>query len=574
MKYLLPILLLISIFSCDPEFEDGKLKCNPREQNPCPIGFSCFDPNSIDEWRCYGNLAFGYCGDNVLQGEWEECDNDKDGNMTYNTCDALGYHDPEKISVSCMDCVWDREQCENMSWCGDGEIEEPEECDGDNVMEMCFDFETMSQGYLVCTDECKIDRGYCYEELSGGMDILFVIDDTKEMQPFRDKLKLSMGYFVDRLKTTLLNQTSMGIMGVNNGSVHFGVITSGGGFDNPDQALINCNDTESMGKFVEGKTGDCGLSPGVNYLVDYPLMYCENDCKQSDCANLTNFGEPSDLILVHDSGGNPHCVNYTTPEIGNINELSSKISCMVDVASDGCVIQQPLKNMELALKSTDESNVRFLRDNALLVVVFVTNSDDCSVDSEIEFFTAEDPFDYTSHYQCLKSGVACDQDLSNAKNLINAGNGISTEFTNCKAADGTSGMAGVLHTVEQYISNIEDLKKGKKVLALSLGGDIVSDITLNLIFPLPTANEDPPDGGIPEENFESLKVQPQKTCENRILPNIRIRDFVNYFSSRDLMDGAHSLCSGYYPIAMDSIFNFYSYIFIGEGSGEMEENRE
>ncbi len=87
----------------------GKLTCTPS----CEVNIT----------QC--NVA-GRCGDGVLQSEYEECDGRKLGGAT---CESLGYHGGE---LTCDgSCHLNTAQCRQAGWCGDGIVQsEYEVCDG------------------------------------------------------------------------------------------------------------------------------------------------------------------------------------------------------------------------------------------------------------------------------------------------------------------------------------------------------------------------------------------------------------------------------------------------------------
>ena len=65
--------------------------------------------------------------------------------------------------------------------------------------------------------------------------------------------------------------------------------------------------------------------------------------------------------------------NYT----GTLTDTFAK---MAHVGDGGCGFEQPLKAARLALSGYATGSQGFLRDDALLLVVFVTDEDDCSAD--------------------------------------------------------------------------------------------------------------------------------------------------------------------------------------------------
>ncbi|MCA9583107.1 MAG: hypothetical protein KC416_15015, partial [Myxococcales bacterium] len=61
-------------------------------------------------------------------------------------------------------------------------------------------------------------------------------------------------------------------------------------------------------------------------------------------------------------------------------DVAGKFSCLANVGVDGSGIEMPLRAVELAVSDrvADGTNAGFLRDDALLAVVILTDEDDCS----------------------------------------------------------------------------------------------------------------------------------------------------------------------------------------------------
>lgn len=91
--------------------------------------------------------------------------------------------------------------------------------------------------------------------------------------------------------------------------------------------------------------------------------------------------------------------------------LTATFAKMARVGSGGCGFEQPFKAARLALSGYTTGSQGFLRADALLLVVFVTDEDDCSATSAALF---ADPYaDACSElgtitsYRCFEHGVRC-----------------------------------------------------------------------------------------------------------------------------------------------------------------------
>src|SRR5262245_10491184 len=163
--------------------------------------------------------------------------------------------------------------------------------------------------------------------LNRNVDILFVVDDSGSMKEEQDSLTTNFPRFIDRLSTLQGGLPS----------VHIGVVSTdvGTGTD----AIQSCNALGDDGHLL---TNNCtGLNGGATYIEDV------------------------------DVAGGGRQQNYS----GN---LPSLFACMAHLGTGGCGAEQPLQSMRLALDPARNKNPGFLRDNAFLAVVIISDEDDCS----------------------------------------------------------------------------------------------------------------------------------------------------------------------------------------------------
>ena len=110
----------------------------------------------------------GYCGDGVINGP-EDCDGDDLGGAT---CSSLGYHEGGELGCT-PGCEFDVSGCLG-GYCGDGIVNGPEECDGDDLGgESCASLGYHEGGTLGCTPGCEFDvsgclGGYCGDGVING----------------------------------------------------------------------------------------------------------------------------------------------------------------------------------------------------------------------------------------------------------------------------------------------------------------------------------------------------------------------------------------------------------------------
>ncbi len=113
---------------------------------------------------------------------------------------------------------------------------------------------------------------------------------------------------------------------------------------------------------------------------------------------ITPFTSPIQRTQKGDNGAfrQAQC-GLTKPWVdGTDANVSSTLSCLANVGTDGPWIEMPLLATEFALTSrrADGTNAGFLRDDALLAVVAITDADDCSrtIDGFETYDTSENCF--------------------------------------------------------------------------------------------------------------------------------------------------------------------------------------
>lgn len=90
--------------------------------------------------------------------------------------------------------------------------------------------------------------------------------------------------------------------------------------------------------------------------------------------------------------------------------MSEAFACIAQLGIEGCGFEQPLEAMRRALDGSNPENDGFLRPNALLAVVFVTDEDDCSMADTAMFDPADMTLGPLTSFRCFADGVVCDPD--------------------------------------------------------------------------------------------------------------------------------------------------------------------
>jgi hypothetical protein len=209
------------------------------------------------------------------------------------------------------------------------------------------------------------------------VDILFMVDNSISMEAMAQELRNRFGQFF----TVFNNLAATGTYA----DLHIGVVTSDYG---AGQGTGICND------FGGGQQG---------------LLQLLGSDASAGCQPVQGS------------------VNYITYNFapGGANNLPSgqdlvqTFTCMASVGTRGCGYEHPLESVRAAL--LNPANGDFVRPDALLAVVFLTNEDDCSAPPDSDLFRAgtEAQYGYPSSYRCTRFGLTCNGQLPSSQGTSN-----------------------------------------------------------------------------------------------------------------------------------------------------------
>lgn len=210
-------------------------------------------------------------------------------------------------------------------------------------------------------------------DLNRNIDILFVLDNSSSMGDEQESLLENFSNFIN-----VLNNIEGGLP-----NVHIGVVSTdlgvgpymiGGCVGNGDNGLLQ-NAAHPVGG------GSCP-TPSDPYIID----------------------------LANEDGSRQK--NYS----GSLNDT---FSCIARLGTSGCGFEQPLEAMRRALDGSNAANTGFLRDDAFLAVIHITDEDDCSVlpgagaalfNTAAELDNIGSELGHLSSFRCFEFGVTCDPD--------------------------------------------------------------------------------------------------------------------------------------------------------------------
>jgi hypothetical protein len=198
------------------------------------------------------------------------------------------------------------------------------------------------------------------------IDILFVIDDSPSMADKQANIRANFPNFIN-----VLASIEGGLP-----NVHIGIVS-------PDLGTKGAADA-APGPSI-GQVGNGG---------------CSGNGKSG---NLQFSGAGADLqgtfISDVDAGGGTRMRNYT----GNLASVFDKMAAL---GSGGCGFEQPLEAMKRALDN-NPANAGFLRPNAFLAVIFLTDEDDCSFAHSSLLAAADTTLGALQSERCTRFGVRC-----------------------------------------------------------------------------------------------------------------------------------------------------------------------
>jgi hypothetical protein len=251
------------------------------------------------------------------------------------------------------------------------------------------------------------------------VDLLFLIDDSSSMRLSQENLMRNFPV----LMNTLQNLPG----GMPN--VHIGVISS------------------DMGA-GDGNIAGCDTSGGKNGILQYTAR-----------GSCTSTGLAAGAAYISDIGG---VRNYT----GNLADV---FTCIAAIGESGCGFEHQFAAVTRALGADGRGpapaeNQGFLRPDAYLAIVMITNEDDCSATLGVPLYDTGSNTNIASqlgppaNFRCNEFGHLCDEGTGNlvhpSRNAPNADVSASVSYPSCRSNDGE----GYLLSVRGTANRIKALK--------------------------------------------------------------------------------------------------------------------
>jgi hypothetical protein len=255
-------------------------------------------------------------------------------------------------------------------------------------------------------------------EANRNLDILFVIDDSRSMGNEQDSLATNFERLIAEIQS------------IEHGlpDLHIGVVSTDLGIGPYTLPGDGCTAT--------GKMGLLQNSPPEGETCPVPADRFIRDIADKEGQRLRNYE----------------------------STLAETFSCIARLGDKGCGYEQPLEAMRRALGAEHDSG--FLREDARLAVIFVTDEDDCSTRDYAMFDRSRTDLGPDNGYRCFEQGVTCD--VSDPRAL--------GEHASCRPREASPYM----YDVSEYVSFLRGLKShpDRDILVAGIIGKSIDPIVV------------------------------------------------------------------------------------------------
>jgi hypothetical protein len=340
--------------------------------------------------------------------------------------------------------------------------------------------------------------GTFQQTLNRDIDIVFLVDNSFSMEKLQTKLRTNFPAFMNVLKALPLP------------NVHIAVVSSDLGAGKFDTPAVPCRHGGDQGKF----------------------QFAEKDPAVCATAKL-NAGQ----MYLSNVNGN---ANYS-------GDIADAFSCIAALGQAGCGFEHVFGSVLRALGAdgnggSPPENAGFLRPEAWLAVILITNEDDCSAPINSGLFDpaskyVSDPLGPLTSYRCNLVGHTCDG-APPAKNMT------AGPYNTC-----VSNEDGTLLRVADVVNGLKGLKADpSKILVAAIAGPpkpyIVADDPNGANAGMMPTNDDP--AGIWPQVGHSC-TQPDGTFAD---PGVRIWQWVQAFAGNGVFE---SICNASFTPALQRI---------------------
>ncbi|MFL5306633.1 MAG: vWA domain-containing protein [Polyangia bacterium] len=371
------------------------------------------------------------------------------------------------------------------------------------------------------------------QKINNNIDILFMIDNSSSMKSMQDKLYTQLPTFMN-----VLEKLPNGLP-----NVHIAVVSSDMGAPGDSVGSIGCTPYGDDGGFQSAARSDSTVG-----------------------ATCTDTTLQSGATFISSVDGQK---NFTAPAIETV------FQCIALLGDKGCGFEHQLASIDHALGgdgAAPGSNANFLRPEAYLGIVILTNEDDCSAPANTQLFSLNggqqgtaNPLGPIANYRCNQFGHLCKDPNGNMvsppRDAPAGMSGTPQEtFTDCVSNDSGNPQQQTLTPVSTFVNDIKRLKpqdpSGNSILVAAITAP-ADPYTVEWVPP-----SSPPPGTTGQlwpqimhscgaKGGDDVNPNPAETTTDGSFgdPGVRITQFVksfpNYFVS--------SICDPSYGQAMTAI---------------------
>jgi len=263
----------------------------------------------------------------------------------------------------------------------------------------------------------------------GNLDILFMIDNSSSMTQLQQKMLDQDPSFM-----TVLQNLPNGLP-----NIHVAVVSSDMGAPGDSTTSIMCTTAGDNGVFQSTARGTCAnttLAPGATFISNVDGQ-----------------------------------ANYT----GNLTDV---FGCIAQLGDRGCGFEQPLASVARALGADGapppSQNANFLRPDAELAIIILTNEDDCSAPASSTIYSLNggqqniaNPLGPIANYRCNQFGHLCMDPASATptafiappiKAPADAQGTTAAPTLNMTSCESNDSGTGLLTSVAGFVAGIRALK--------------------------------------------------------------------------------------------------------------------
>jgi len=383
-------------------------------------------------------------------------------------------------------------------------------------------------------------------EVNKDVDILFVVDNSGSMGEEQANLSENFGRFVSVLEADDVKA-----------NYRLGITTT-------DDSNYWCkgagvSDAES-GQFVlsscRSRLGDFYFSGDDTNAETACTDFCEHESIEIQPTTTDDDPNPSVRPWLENIEGATNLPDGVT--------TTQALQCFGPQGINGCGFESHLESMWKALRlarMSGQNQSGFLRDNAILSIVFVTDEADCSFNRELQntvfgeegvgnqaFWSLPDVQQSPTSAVCWNAGVSCDFSLdSDQCSSIN----LDVDGNETNDDDLAS-----LYPLSKYTTFVEDIEADKKIR--NPGQEVIVSAIAGVPENYPMIQQLSYAEGADATNPDSFQAKfgIGQGCSSQVaeaVPPVRLREFAATFLVGDDDNNLFSVCSTDYGPALGAI---------------------